>query len=439
MWELSINGVDFYHIANWFYIYSFLGWLWETCYVSVRKGKLINRGFINGPLCTIYGCGALAVYLILLPVSGDLLLLFVGGVVVATAFVFVTSALMENIFHTSWWDYSDKKFNFQGRICLGCSLGWGLFTVGLFRVLHPVVSDFVELYSRKTGEIAVCVVTVVYIVDFAFSAAAAFHIHERIPAWEQALDQMRVELLVQAREKMENLEESSGLSRERIKKQLESKLGRLDDVALIKELEEKNIIAQNQLKDTQSSYDRTKVEYERLEQELEDLNSKMDALRISGQEQAIRKQQLEGQINVLKEQINTEKSNAEHLSSLIQSMDKEMEEKREQIGQYQKEHEDLTVQARESLKRQEEAEKAVQDADEKRMLLDQQVEEQKQTIIQTLNEKADLTAKKQRYETMLEQVLVRRSEVAQKLLKSKSDESVQEEQRKEEEKHLREL
>ena len=76
-----------------------------------------------------------------------------------------------------------------------------------------------------------------------------------------------------------------------------------------------------------------------------------------------------------------------------------MEEKREQIGQYQKEHEDLTVQARESLKRQEEAEKAVQDADEKRMLLDQQVEEQKQTIIQTLNEKADLTAKKQRYET----------------------------------------
>ena len=67
--------------------------------------------------------------------------------------------------------------------------------------------------------------------DFAFSAAAAFHIHERIPAWEQALDQMRVELLVQAREKMENLEESSGLSREKIKQQLGDKLGRLDDIA----------------------------------------------------------------------------------------------------------------------------------------------------------------------------------------------------------------
>ena len=125
MWDFTINGVDFYHIANWFYIYSFLGWLWETCYVSVRKGKLINRGFINGPLCTIYGCGALAVYLILLPISDNLLLLFVGGVVVATALEYVTAVLMENIFHTSWWDYSDNKFNFQGRICLGCSLGGG--------------------------------------------------------------------------------------------------------------------------------------------------------------------------------------------------------------------------------------------------------------------------------------------------------------------------
>ena len=239
MWNLTINGTDLYHILNWFFIYSFLGWVWETFYVSTKHGEFVNRGFVSGPFCTIYGFGAISVYLILKPIENHVLLLFLGGIVVATVLEYITAVLMESIFHTSWWDYSDQKFNFQGRICLGCSLGWGLFTVGLFRVLHPVVSDFVELYSRKTGEIAVCVVTVVYIVDFAFSAAAAFHIHERIPAWEQALDQMRVELLVQAREKMENLEESSGLSRDRIKKQLENKLGRLDDVALIKELEEK--------------------------------------------------------------------------------------------------------------------------------------------------------------------------------------------------------
>ena len=92
----------------------------------------------------------------------------------------------------------------------------------------------------------------------------------------------------------------------------------------LKELEEKNIIAQNQLKDTQSSYDRTKVEYERLEQELEDLNSKMDALRISGQEQAIRKQQLEGQINVLNEQILAGAQNEEHYKGRIQTIEAEL-------------------------------------------------------------------------------------------------------------------
>ena len=237
--SFEILGVDLYHILSWFIVYSFMGWIWESCYVSAKSKKWVNRGFVSGPFVTIYGVGAVTVYVILRPVAGNILELYFAGVAVATILEYVTGVLMEAIFHTNWWDYSDKKFNFQGRICLGCSLGWGLFTVGLFRVLHPVVSDFVELYSRRTGEIAVCVITVVYIVDFAFSAAAAFHIHERIPAWEQALDQMRVELLVQAREKMENLEESSGLSRERIKKQLESKLGRLDDVALIKELEEK--------------------------------------------------------------------------------------------------------------------------------------------------------------------------------------------------------
>ena len=207
----------------------------------------------------------------------------------------------------------------------------------------------------------------------------------------------------------------------------------------LREVESKEQIVTGDLEETQKTSEQIRVTYEELDQQLEQKNQELDQIRNEKNQSDLLKGSMEGQINVLKEQINTEKINAEHLASRIQSMDKEMEEKREQIGQYQKEHEDLTAQARESLKRQEEAEKAVQDADEKRMLLDQQVEEQKQTIIQTLNEKADLTAKKQRYETMLEQVLVRRSEVAQKLLKSKSDESVQEEQRKEEEKHLREL
>lgn len=252
MWDLAINGVDFYHIANWFYIYSFLGWLWETCYVSVRKGKLINRGFINGPLCTIYGCGALAVYLILLPVSGDLLLLFVGGVVVATALEYVTAALMENIFHTSWWDYSDKKFNFQGRICLGVSLGWGVLTVLLFRVLHPLVEKLVALYPVYVGKISVCVIATGYLCDFCRSASAAFHLKERIPYWEQDLEKKRVELMLRLNVKLESLELPKGASPELLREKLE-------DSEALRILSEKRLAFQKEFTEELRAYRKTLV------------------------------------------------------------------------------------------------------------------------------------------------------------------------------------
>lgn len=232
MWDLTIGGVDFYHLINWFFIYSFFGWLWETCFVSAKKGQYVNRGFINGPFCTIYGFGALSVYLILKPVGDSLLWLFLGGIVVATVLEYLTAVLMESIFHTSWWDYSDKKFNFQGRICLGASLGWGFFTVLLFRVLHPIVEEIVGLYPQLAGEVGVCMLTAGYAVDFCFSAAAAFHLHERIPAWEQALNDMQGELLIKVRETMGNLEKAKGVTLDSVKE-------RLEDVEILKELEEK--------------------------------------------------------------------------------------------------------------------------------------------------------------------------------------------------------
>lgn len=232
MWDLSVLGIDVYHLLNWLIIYSFFGWVWETCYVSVKSGKFVNRGFINGPLCTIYGFGAVSVYAILRPVSDNILYLYVGGVVVATALEYVTAVLMESIFHTSWWDYSDNKFNFQGRICLGASLGWGFFTVLLFKVLHPVVESVVALYPVFVGEIGVCVIGVGYIIDFAFSAAAAFRIHEKLPAIEAAMEQAKDEMLVRMHEKVASV----GFAKEAT---IESVKERLADVEVLREMEQK--------------------------------------------------------------------------------------------------------------------------------------------------------------------------------------------------------
>ena len=186
--DIEIAGVSLYYIISWFFVYSFLGWLWETAYVSVRKKKFVNRGFINGPLCTIYGMGAVSIYLILKPFGDNLAVLYIGGVVVATILEYITGWLMEKIFHTCWWDYSHRKYNLQGYISLGTSLGWGVFTVLLFEVLQPAVSWFTDLYPQKIGEILLIVIMILYALDFITSAWAAFGLTKNFAKVEDMME-----------------------------------------------------------------------------------------------------------------------------------------------------------------------------------------------------------------------------------------------------------
>lgn len=188
--NIEIAGVSLYYIISWFFVYSFLGWLWETAYVSVRKKKFVNRGFINGPLCTIYGMGAVSIYLILKPFGNHLAVLYIGGVVVATILEYLTGWLMEKIFHTRWWDYSHRKYNLQGYISLGTSLGWGVFTVLLFKVFQPAVAWFTDLYPRKIGEIALAVVIILYVLDFVTSAWAAFGLTKNFAKVEDMMEEI---------------------------------------------------------------------------------------------------------------------------------------------------------------------------------------------------------------------------------------------------------
>lgn len=141
--------------------------------------------FVNGPLLTLYGTGAVMVYLILRPFEANVWALYFGGVIVATVLEYVTGVLMETIFHAHWWDYSNQKFNFQGKICLSSSIAWGFFTLGLFYILQPIAVKVVNLVSDTTGEIIVSVVTVCYLVDFGFSAAAAFQLGQKMRSLEK--------------------------------------------------------------------------------------------------------------------------------------------------------------------------------------------------------------------------------------------------------------
>ena len=198
----------------------------------------------------------------------------------------------------------------------------------------------------------------------------------------------------------------------------------------LKELEEKEAIVSDQLEETSLASENLKREYDQLTEAIAALDEGLAGKREERTQAGMLMGNLEGQIGVLKEQINTERMNAEHIASRLSSIDGELEEKNLQMTGYERERDEIAAQAETCLKRQEDAEEALRRTEEEMMLLDQQIEDGKASIIANLNEKASLAARKQRYATMLEQAQVRRSEVAQRLLKFKSDESVQDEQLK---------
>lgn len=187
MWNFEILGVDLYHILAWLFLYSVMGWIWESSYVSFKERKLVNRGFVTGPVCTIYGVGAVSVYLILRPLEGNLAVLYAGGVVVATLLEYVTAVIMEKLFHTSWWDYSNNRFNFQGRICLGCSIAWGFFTLAMFEILQPFVERIVDLVSEERGQSILTAAMILYAADFGFAMSTAMQLREKLEQLEQAM------------------------------------------------------------------------------------------------------------------------------------------------------------------------------------------------------------------------------------------------------------
>ena len=135
-------------ICQWFLyfsIYSVLGWVCETVYCSVIQRKFVNRGFLNGPVCPVYGVGAVLVIYLLQPVAGNVPALFLTGMLVTTVLEYLTSVLLEKLFHMKWWDYSHFKLQINGRVCLLNSLMFGALSVFVMLVLHPRVQKLVDL------------------------------------------------------------------------------------------------------------------------------------------------------------------------------------------------------------------------------------------------------------------------------------------------------
>ena len=195
----------------------------------------------------------------------------------------------------------------------------------------------------------------------------------------------------------------------------------------LKTVENRRRLLSGDVEETKQKADDLRKEYDALEEKLTKLDDELTADRNALNEAAMAKSTSEGQINVLREQIHTEEANEEHYKSRKEAIANDMAHYEEQLASYKKNRQNAEEQAKDAGERLETAKNQLQEADSTIQSLEAAIEQAKSDIIQALNEKAGLTAKQQRYETMLEQVNLRRSEVSQKLLRFKSNESVQDE------------
>ena len=172
------------YVYTWvFFIYAFLGWCTEVCYAALVTGKFVNRGFLNGPLCPIYGFGVLLVGVCLTPLRENTLLLFAASVALTSLLELATGCLLEKVFHERWWDYSDEPFNFKGYICLRFSLAWGLAVLLVVEVIHPGVVAVIRWVPRPVGGVlltALCAALAVDLVATVKSIAKLNHLLQQI-------------------------------------------------------------------------------------------------------------------------------------------------------------------------------------------------------------------------------------------------------------------
>lgn len=208
-------------LAKWtlfFFIYCFLGWCIESTIVSVETRKLTNRGFLQGPVLPIYGFGAVMILYCTLPFEGHIVLQYIVGVISCTALEYVTGVLMEAIFKTKYWDYSNKFMNFQGRICLVSSLFWGVLTLFVIYVIHEPLSAFVNDHMNAAVIVtldAICAAAMLS--DLYFSAKAAF----TLTKIARILDEANVQLELAKMEARDALVERAEEISDRIESRIE--------------------------------------------------------------------------------------------------------------------------------------------------------------------------------------------------------------------------
>ena len=181
---------NFYELVWIFIIYAFIGWCAEVSFAAVDNGKFVNRGFLNGPYCPIYGCGVVIVVAVLTPIKESLFVLFLGSMLLTTVLEFLTGFILEKVFHNKWWDYSDKPFNIMGYVCLKFSILWGLACTFIMKVLHPSIYKFITIIPHVLGIILLSIIMTAFFIDLGVTVSIILKFNKRLKLMDEVAQKM---------------------------------------------------------------------------------------------------------------------------------------------------------------------------------------------------------------------------------------------------------
>lgn len=174
-----------------FFLYAFLGWCCEVAFAAIKCGEFINRGFLNGPVCPIYGFGVIGVALALSPIEDQLWLLYLGSVVLTTGIEFITGWALEKLFHTRWWDYSDSPMNIMGYVCVPFSMLWGVACVVIVRYAHPMIERAAAALPFWACATMDAVFGLIFVFDLVATVIAVRELSDRLARITQAAQELR--------------------------------------------------------------------------------------------------------------------------------------------------------------------------------------------------------------------------------------------------------
>lgn len=185
-----IGEYSLYEWLIFFYIYSFFGWIFESAYVSIKKKKWVNRGFLIGPFLPIYGGGAVMMLFVSEPFRSNLILTYFAGAVGASLLELATGVVMESIFKIKYWDYSSRRYNYKGYICLSSAILWGFFTVLMNTLIHPEVLSFLKIVPTLLLYILSGVISCFFICDIVVSVKEALDLRNMLEKMENFREEM---------------------------------------------------------------------------------------------------------------------------------------------------------------------------------------------------------------------------------------------------------